>query len=236
MTRSNIVVQSGDLFCIRASQWAGDGDGNFTYLYIDGDWFGTSTKVNIISGEPLIIKYQFSFLKCNGSGVINFGDTVNLKSQSTNKYINCGAGTCSGNHANSCKTGDWEVFTIESMEGYTGQIMLGDVITIKQVVSGCKITPAGENKVWCQNQNGNDNFNLRLTKINGYITDDITTEIKELEIERKNVISSNDSFRATTDKIGDIFSGNIIISIVICLLCITSVMSGSFLLILSKAR
>lgn len=149
-----------------------------TFLYSEGSWFGTNNSV-VPTTAPLDDKYQFIIAKCDITNpAINYGDMVALLSVGSRKYMQCGAGTCSGVDDRGCTPTSWQSFTIESTEGKTGPVNYGDPVRIRQVVGNkCAVTAAGDTKTWCADNNHVNSYMIILPA-NGSVYIDPTAETK----------------------------------------------------------
>lgn len=137
-----------------------------------------------MDSAPMNQKYQFIIQKCNGGGIVNYGDMVVLRGVGSGKYMQCGGGTCSGVDTQGCLDSSWQTFTIVSAEGKTGQVNFGDPVYIRQVVGNkCAITAAGDRTTWCTDGNHTNAYMIILpnngsvyvnpTDENNYYTDNL---------------------------------------------------------------
>lgn len=161
-------VQSGDNVSLAAKNWvAVPGKQTFLYSTKDLNWFGTDNNVDVTDpGNNLDSKYLFKLVLCSGSGVITYGSRVNLESLN-NGFVQCGGGTCNSGNKSSCSTNDWQVFTVESPFRNTGNVKVGDTITLTQETGGkCSILPADNSKIFCGTTVNNNEY-LQIYLPNG---------------------------------------------------------------------
>lgn len=109
------IVNSGDIVTLAAKNWVAiPGKQTFIYAVRDLNWLGTDNSVSVDDpGKNIDSKYQFKLTKCGGEGALSYGDRVNIESV-TNRFVQCGGGTCNSGNNPSCNTNDWQVFTIEN--------------------------------------------------------------------------------------------------------------------------
>lgn len=161
-------VQSGDIISLAAKNWvAVPGKQTFLYAVKDLNWFGTDNNVSVRDpGNNLDSRYLFKITICGGSGAIKYGDRVNIESL-TNKFIQCGSGSCNSGNNPSCNTNDWQVFTVVSATGKNGNVIIGETITLTQETGGkCSILPADNSLIYC-GTTINSNEYLRFFLPNG---------------------------------------------------------------------
>lgn len=173
----NNGIRSADtIVTLRAWNWIpNENKGTFLYSETYLGWFGADNNVTMDSA-PMNQKYQFVIQKCNGGGLVYYGDMVVLRSVGSGKYMQCGGGTCSGVDTPGCTDSSWQTFTIVSAEGKTGQVNFGDPVYIRQVVGNkCAITPAGDRTMWCTDGNHNNAYLIILPN-NGSVYVDPTSE------------------------------------------------------------
>ena len=161
-------VKSGDNVSLAAKNWvAVPGKQTFLYSTKDLNWFGTDNNVDVLDpGNNLDQKYLFKLVLCSGSGVITYGSRVNLESLN-NGFVQCGGGTCNSGNRPSCNGNDWQVFTVESPFRNTGNVKVGDTITLTQETGGkCSILPADNSKIFCGTTVNNNEY-LQIYLPNG---------------------------------------------------------------------
>lgn len=177
------TLKLGDQFTLRALNWIGGKD-KYTFLQCQGgDAFQTID--NVVPSSTILDKsFIFTFTKegCFEKNMqLLYGDRVQLKSVNTNKFIQCGAGTCSQvKESGNCEDGKWQSFTIESVDGKSGPICYGDKIRISQVVGDkADITPAGGKGMWATAHGSNQNSVLVILPVGGSIYKDPSKEMEE---------------------------------------------------------
>ena len=196
----NKPIQHTWTISLRAENWITMQKSRMTYLYnvmTPGGWFGTDDNVPLYK-HKMNNKYLFQIFKCNGSGPIKYGDKVRLRSLNTGLWIQCGAGTCNGHdNGGSCGSGDWQVFTINSLQGKRGYVYYDDLVDFRQIVGNrCAITPADGSRVWCTDSNDRNNETLRILPDNGSIYVDPQSEMDEYNKIRKDLFAQQNPLAA----------------------------------------
>lgn len=162
------TINSGSNYSIAAINWISNNSSVQTFLYAvsSNNWFGVQDNISVNDpGNPLATQYLFSFILCQGSGNINYGDHFNISCN--NKYIQCGGGNCSSGVSANCSDGSWQIFKFTSPSGKTGPVYIGETLMIEQVVTpGKYILPAGNSQVWL-GSTSNHNEYLQVLLSNG---------------------------------------------------------------------
>lgn len=201
-------INSGDVITLAAKNWvAVKGKQTFLYAVQDLNWFGTDNNTTVADvGQNLPVKYQFKLIKCGGSGVINYGDRVNIESVS-NKFIQCGSGNCnSGNNA-SCTTNDWQVFTVVSPNRTSQPLAIGHTITLTQETGGkCSVLPADNSLIYC-GSTINSNEYLTILLPNGTDGSSAAESQKKYDDNRDTLLAQQNPSQAGLEKAGDFFGG-----------------------------
>lgn len=200
------TINSGDVITLAAKNWvAVKGSQTFLYAVQDLNWFGTDNNTTVENvGTNLPVKYQFKLIKCGGSGVINYGDRVNIESVS-NKFIQCGSGNCNSGNNPSCNTNDWQVFTVVSPNRTSEPLAIGHTITLTQETGGkCSVLPADNSLIYC-GSTINSNEYLTILLPNG--TDGSSAEESQgkYNANRTTLLNKQNSSQAGLEKVGDIF-------------------------------
>lgn len=181
----NDPITTKTKFSLECEKWISPNTRKKTFLRGDPDAIRTDNDV-AITVDNLDNKYLYTFVKnqCQTDDYILYGNRVQLKNVATGNYIQCGAGTCSGvNSSGSCKTGEWQTFTIQSVTGKTGRVSFGDSILIEQTTgTKARITAADGGAV--EAHDSNKNSPLKLQGLNGSLYKDPTSEMATYEIQR----------------------------------------------------
>lgn len=200
-------VKSGDIISLAAKNWvAVPGKQTFLYATRDLNWFGTDNNVTITDpGNNIDSRYLFKITICGGSGSVKYGDRVNIESL-TNKFIQCGSGTCNSGNNPSCVANDWQVFTVVSATGKTGNVNIGETLTLTQETGGkCSILPADNSKILC-GTTINSNEYLQFFLPNG--TDGRTAEEAQQAYNdnRSNLLRTQNSSQAGLEDTGKVIN------------------------------
>lgn len=211
------IVAGKSVFTLEALEWITGRDGKKTFLKGEGGGIRTDDSV-AITRDDLASKYHFTFEAdvCTQNPYLQYGSRVQLRNVATKKYIQCGAGTCSGvDDSGQCQSDKWQTFTIESPTGKTGPVCYGDKVTLNQVVGDkAAITPAGDGNVWATAEDSNTNAILRIMGKNGSIYLDPTAEMQAYDQSRQDLLCKKDPANAkctaaalggALGSIGDIF-------------------------------
>lgn len=182
-----------DQVTLRAVKWVA-ATGNQTFLYTDGDWFGTSNSAKVQDpGASMDSKFLFTFQGCGSTsnGKINYGDRINIKS-ADNGYIQCGGGTCDAKNAASCNQNYWQVFYIESTTGKTGAVVIGDIVKIKQETGDkCSILAADNSHVFCGSTSNNNEY-IQILPRNGTMGETAAASQAEYDKNRDQLLKEQD--------------------------------------------
>ena len=224
---SSVVVQSGQEISISAINWvANSNQQTFLYSVQDKNWFGVDNNTTVTDvGKKLPGKYIFKIIKCSGSGDIFYGDIINL--ESSNKFIQCGVGTCnSGNNA-SCNDRDWQKFTIKSDSGKSGQVKIGDTVQIVSYADNCAILPADNSLIWCGSSNNNEMLKILLP--NGTIGESAKESQDKYNKNRDELLKKQDPTQYNTNEFFDgLFNPRLIITICVLMLVLSMVSSAVY--------
>jgi len=189
-------------FTLWARNWISSDMGNFSFLQSVGGNLETFDRVTL-SKEVLESSFQFVFKKegcVDSSATINYGDKVQLYCPATNKYMQCGAGTCSGvDDSGNCSDTKWQTFTVtgDVTGDKTGPVCFGDNIRISQVLIGgdnADITAAGGGGVWATKHNTNNNAILSIQPITGSVYEDPTNFVNEYVKTQKDDLCKSNPF------------------------------------------
>lgn len=171
------ILTNNTIVTFKYWNWVGN-KYKWTFMFVDGKWVGTDDNVSV-SKSDLDNKYKFKITKigCKDfSSIVKYGDKIQLRSLN-NRYVQCGAGTCSTvEDAGNCDQ-DWQTFQIMSADGKSGNVKLGDPIQIRQVTgTNCSITAAGSRTTWCVDGQFGNSLIVILPK-NGSIAKDPKKEL-----------------------------------------------------------
>jgi hypothetical protein len=229
----DILVNSGDTVSLAAKNWVAiPGKQTFLYSSKDLNWFGTDNSVDVSDpGQNIESIYLFKLVLCSGSGAISYKDRVNLESI-TNSFVQCGGGTCNSGNKASCNANDWQVFTVESPFNNTGNVKIGDTITLSQETGGkCSILPADDSKIFCGTTVNNNEY-LQVYLPNG--TDGRTAQEAQsvYNDNRSKLLKAQNPSQAGLEDLGSSLGGlftlsnetKIAIALCICCVLLCSVM------------
>ena len=230
------LVAKKSLFTLEAKNWITGNKGAKSFLKGSGGAIMTDDNVEVAKDKEFANEYIFKFENdvCTINPYVTYGSRVQLYCVGSNKYIQCGGGTCSGvDDSGECKTGSWQTFTIESATGKTGAVCYGDDITLNQTMGDfAAITPAGDRNVWATAKGTNGNAILTIQCVNGSIYVDPSDEMAAYENERINELCKRDPANAKCtaeffNKNKDIFIFiGIIIAVLLCLGCLIFIKMG----------
>jgi hypothetical protein len=123
---------------------------------------------------------------------IPIGAKLQLKNIGTNKFIQCGAGTCSGvDNSGDCLNESWQTFKIVSASGKKDgePVCYGDDIYFVQTVNmTASITPAGDGNVWAVSVGNNQNSILRILPVKGSLYNNSESILKEIGNYNKTIL------------------------------------------------
>ena len=207
---SQPIIPGETEFTLRSWNWVPSAKNNFTFMYGDGEWYGSDDNVSPNGVDSLEEKYQFVFTKENCLGdqkKVNYGDKVHLKQKTFDKYAQCGAGTCNFvNSPGDCKIESWKTFTIVSNSGKSGPVKFGDDIRIQQTVgTNCSITTAGDKATWCTDGSHNNSLMI-IYPPTGTIYKNYNASVNSYDTKiRDNQLAKLNPFASTMDSIGNFF-------------------------------
>jgi hypothetical protein len=189
----NNALTKESVFVLEAINWISGKENKKTFLRGDGGSIKTDDNVEI-SGNDLNRMYHFKLEldKCNQHSYITYGAKLQLKNIGTNKFIQCGAGTCSGvDNSGDCLNESWQTFKIVSASGKKDgePVCYGDDIYFVQTVNmTASITPAGDGNVWAVSVGNNQNSILRILPVKGSLYNNSESILKEIGNYNKTIL------------------------------------------------